>query len=213
MPRYPYFPESPLAHRYIDPLQPGPGLELGGSRHNDWGIPNTINVDYTDDMTTPYKLAEIEFCGQTLPVDVVAYADDLPFEDSSQSWVISSHVLEHLPNAIGAHIEWWRVVKNGGIIFTHIPKRDAHPPDIERPISTLEMLMWDHANQYTLDTHPIENGVACRGGHYHVWDVPLYLSMIEFMNRPAGRIFDVLDWLETDDKVGNSHAFVLRVIK
>lgn len=212
MPRYPYFPESPLAHRYIDPLQPGPGLELGGSAHNTWGIPNTINVDYTDDMTTVFKKEEIDLCGRALPVDVVAYADDLPFANSSYHWAISSHVLEHVPNPILALLEWWRVLVPGGIIFTHIPKRDAHPPDRERPISTLDELMESFVNQYTVDTHPGGDGV--RLGHYYVWNVPLYMHMICYINGLSKRPkLDVIDLLETDDKVGNSHAFVLRVVK
>lgn len=207
-----YFPESALAHRYIDPLQPGPGLEIGGSAHNPWGIPHTVNVDCTSDRDTVFKCEEIHLCGRTLAVDVVAQGDRLPFADGSYHWLLNSHVFEHLPNPIGALLEWWRVLALGGIIVSHLPKRDAHPGDRGRQVSTLAELVHDFATRQTLDSHPITGGCECRGGHYHVWDVPLYLAMIGWVNRLLPYL-DVLDLLETDDKVGNSHAFVLRVVK
>ncbi len=44
------FRESQLAHKYLDGLK---GLEIGGSEHNSFGL-DTLNVDYTDDMTTVF---------------------------------------------------------------------------------------------------------------------------------------------------------------
>ena len=93
-PRYPYFPESALAHKWLDPLDvdPGSGVEIGKSAHNDFGMRNCINVDYTDDMTTIFKLDEIRLCGRAAPVDVVAFADTLPFPDNHFNYLLNSHV-------------------------------------------------------------------------------------------------------------------------
>jgi SAM-dependent methyltransferase len=193
-------------------LQPGPGLELGGSAHNSWGIPNTINVDCTDDMDTVYKREEIHLCGRALAVDVMAQGDRLPFADSSFNWIINSHVFEHLPDPMSALIEWHRVVAHGGIIFSNIPKRDAHPGDRSREVSLITEICIAFWMGYTLDTHPIENGCECRGGHYYCWDVDLYLTMVGMLVE-LGIGLDIVAVLETDDKVGNSHAFALKVVK
>jgi ubiquinone/menaquinone biosynthesis C-methylase UbiE len=58
-------------------------------------------------------------------VDVVAEATDLPFADGELDYVASSHVLEHLPDIFSAWLEWWRVLRPGGISFMIVPKRDA----------------------------------------------------------------------------------------
>ena len=39
-------------------------------------------------------------CGEYAVIDVQAEAHALPFEDSSQDYVISSHVFEHLPGKV-----------------------------------------------------------------------------------------------------------------
>ena len=54
------FPESALAHKYLDGLK---GIEIGGSAHNPFGL-DTINVDYTDDMTTIYKKWRLSIVGR-----------------------------------------------------------------------------------------------------------------------------------------------------
>jgi hypothetical protein len=64
------FKESLLAHKLLDGLE---GIEIGGSAHNPFGL-KTRNVDYTDKMDTVFKQAEIEMCGDALPVDIVAPA-------------------------------------------------------------------------------------------------------------------------------------------
>jgi ubiquinone/menaquinone biosynthesis C-methylase UbiE len=37
--------------------------------------------------------------------------------DSSQDFVIANHLLEHLPDPIGALKEWYRVLRAGGTLF------------------------------------------------------------------------------------------------
>jgi hypothetical protein len=59
----PKFRDSALAHKYLDDLK---GIEIGGSAHNPFNLPNCINVDYTDSMTTIFKEAEFEMCGEKL---------------------------------------------------------------------------------------------------------------------------------------------------
>lgn len=50
----------------------------------------------------------------------------LPFDDNSQDFVYSSHVLEHIGDVAGAHstiIDWFRVTKPGGFIIIVVPHR------------------------------------------------------------------------------------------
>lgn len=51
-------------------------------------------------------------------VDIVALGDDLLFKDGILDYVLSSHVIEHLFDAIKALREWYRVIKPDGYIFT-----------------------------------------------------------------------------------------------
>lgn len=203
------FPQSKNAHRWIDPLQPGPGLEIGGSAHNPWGIPNTWNVDYTDDMETIFKLEEQKLCNEKLKVDYVAEGDNLPFKESGFAWILNSHVFEHLPNPIAALYDWHRVLRHDGIIYSHIPHSGAHPPDRERPISTLTEILDAFIKKKTIATHILEP--RC---HYYVWDVDLYVNMVKCIIDPvAGQAFDILETMEVDDKVGNSFVVVLKAKK
>ena len=59
----------------------------------------------------------------------------LPFEDTSQSYVFNSHVLEHIENYRQAIQEWFRVTKPRGHIVIVVPHRDlyerkSHPPSL-----------------------------------------------------------------------------------
>lgn len=54
----------------------------------------------------------------------IADAVALPFESGTFDIVVSSDVLEHIPNDEGAVKEWARVLKPGGTLFLFVP---AHP--------------------------------------------------------------------------------------
>jgi SAM-dependent methyltransferase len=64
--------------------------------------------------------------------------------DDSYDAVLSSHVLEHISNPLGALGEWRRVVRPGGHIMLIIPHKDA-TFDHRRPVTTLEHMLEDAA--------------------------------------------------------------------
>lgn len=186
------FQHSRLATQLLTGLK---GIEIGGSAHNPFGL-DTKNVDRYGEMDTVYKKDEIALCGYALPVDVVANGDDLPFDDSSVDFVISSHVLEHFYDPIKALEEWYRVTRDGGYIYAIIPHKDR-TFDSDRPRTTLDELLERHtsANHPTVDTH------------HSVW---ITEDVVELVNHLGWGIHSVQD---TDDKVGNGFAIVINVRK
>lgn len=181
--------ESALAHQYLDGLR---GVEIGGSLHNPFGL-NTWNLDYTASTDTVYKQAELEALGSALPVDIVARGDALPFADGSLDFVLSSHVLEHFPDPIGALQEWYRVIRPRGYLFMIVPHKER-TFDRDRPRTTLAELIRRH-----------ETGEAtARDGHYSVWVTEDLLELLNYLGFPTIAVQD------PDDKAGNGFAVVVR---
>lgn len=190
-----YFPESALAHRLLDGLA---GLEIGGSAHNAFGL-DIRNVDYTADMGTVFKLGEIDLCGEAMPVDIVAPGNRLPLPDKSVDFVISSHVIEHFWDPIGALKEWGRVATR--YIFVIAPKRDALESDRELPITPLEELHERHAGIQHCPYDPEWLGLH----HYTRWTPATFAAMCESISLS-------IDCVQSpDDKVGNGFTVVIKL--
>ena len=181
--------ESKLAHQYLDNLI---GIEIGGSAHNSFGL-NTINVDRYKSMSTGSKLAEERLCGKKMPVDVVARGDDLPFDDKSYDFVISSHVIEHFFDPIKALKEWQRVAKK--YIFIIVPHRDR-TFDKDRPLTSKQEL---------IDRYEGKIPYSDSNEHHSVWDTDSFLELCKYLN------YNVVDYLDVDDKVGNGFSIIIKV--
>ncbi len=189
------FSESPLAHHYLDGLT---GLEIGGSAHNSFGL-RTRNVDYCSDMNTSFKLAELQLCGEALPVDIEAPGDNLPLPDKSEDFIISSHVIEHFFDPIGALKEWARVARH--YIYVICPLRDALPSDQDLPITSLQELLDRHNGKIAM---PCENE-SDYPYHFTRWTPQGFVEMCRHVG------FNVVDFQERDDKVGNGFAVVIKL--
>jgi SAM-dependent methyltransferase len=189
---------SPSAHRYCV----GHGLEIGGSAHNPFDL-DSRNVDTTNSLDTIYKQHEIAVCGRALPVDIVSPDGTLPVPDESQDFVVSSHVLEHFPNPIGAMVEWNRVLKPGGVIFMIVPHKER-TFDREFPRTPLEHLIHDYE---TKTQSPHENPL---GGHDHIWITEDIVEMVEWMRAELQMPWEIVEVQDVDDKVGNGFTIVIR---
>jgi SAM-dependent methyltransferase len=186
------FPESRLAHELLDGLN---GLEIGGAAHNDFGL-NTLNVDRIPENHpdfTPYAMEQRSICGEVMTVNVVAPGDKLPFPDKSFDFVISSHVIEHFEDPIGAIKEWARVARK--YVYIICPHRDALPSDREKPLTTLAEL-WRRHNG--------ERPPRTSDEHYSRWLPDTFVAMCE----SAG--FVISHRQTNDDKVGNGFTVVIR---
>lgn len=184
------FRESALAHYFLDRCKRG--IEIGAAAHNPFGL-RTWNVDRWAEQTV-YKLAELELCGEAAAVDVMADGAALPFLDESLDFVISSHVLEHLPDTIGALKEWYRVVKPGGYLFMILPHKmrtfDRHRE--RTPLATLVMRHHGAAELPGVDEHCV------------VWVGEDLVDLVQYLG------WRVVYFQDVDDKVGNGFTVVVR---
>lgn len=200
------FPEHELAHTHLDGLK---GIEIGGSAHNPFNIKGCLNVDYTSSLDTPFKRAEIEQCGEALKVDIIDDGECLhTIEDNSQDFVLSSHVLEHFPNLLNALNNWIRVCKDGGLIFMIVPKRDALESDKNRPLTSINHVFYDWVKKKNVTNHEGDPY-----GHYHVFTFESLRAIIKHFYSYKPKKLTLVDYEETDSKVGNGFTLVYRVSK
>lgn len=208
-----FFPPSALAHRVLDGLA---GLEIGAAAHNAFGL-NAKNVGLSPELDPDdfdfFKEAQISMCGKWAPIDIPGFADAIPVPDSSQDFVLHSHVWEHLPNPLGALDEWVRVVRSGGYIYAIVPKRTAEPSDVGRPVTPTEQHIVHHLLKSKHEERRIMDGLQMRG-HYSVFDPKSLLEIETWFNlyHPGARLKRIA-FQGSDDKVGNGHAVVWRVTK
>jgi SAM-dependent methyltransferase len=206
-------PESRLAHALFDGLK---GLEIGAAAHNPFGLA-TRNVGLSERMDPQdfqfFHDLQMTFCGAVAPIDIEADAAAIPVPSSSEDFVLHSHVWEHLPDPLGALLEWIRIVRTGGFLFVIVPKRDAAEVDKDRPITSLADLVRYHEESVTHETRGSAEQIPGRG-HYNVFSPETLHEIAGWFNaRSDKERLDEVAFLETDDKVGNGHAIAWRVWK
>lgn len=213
-PEFLYWQRSCMADRWLLPFG-DQGIEIGASAHNAFGLP-FINVDYSDDMDNIFKREEVRICGHARRVDYVAFGDKLPFSGNTFDCLLNSHVFEHVANSIKTLIEWVRVVRHEGIIYSILPHRDITPQDACLPLTTIKHQVDDYYADADAETHPLRDGHG-KYGHYHAYTIETYINLIHAVNLVFGEAMgfrlDVVDRADHDDKVGNGFVVVKRVIK
>ena len=136
----------------------GRGIEIG-ALHNPMSVdPRRATVRYVDRVPLDGQRAHYpELAGYTLvEPDIVADADQLPMlKDGSEDFVIANHLMEHLPDPIGALKEWYRVLRPGGILFLALPDKRLIF-DKDRPRTTLAHLLAYHQDR----------GMGTHASHY-----------------------------------------------
>lgn len=193
----PKFPESALAHELLDGLD---GVEIGGGAHNPFAIPGCKNVNWTAERTLCTE-EEIRLCGEFLPVDIVADATALPFDDASLGYVIACHVIEHVWDTIKALKEWWRVVRPGGYVFLVVPHKDRCQPDDTMETTTLAELQARHSGEAPPPADYGPGGYYC---HRSFWRTADFIALVDSLGMPVCRS------LEVCDKVQNGFTVALQ---
>ena len=144
-------------------------------------------------------------------VDIWAQGDCLPVPDRSEDFVLSSHVVEHLPDVAGAFLEWDRVVRDGGYVFMIIPLKGALPQDAHRELTPLAHFIQCHHHRWTLDTHPVEDVPGGRMGHYHTFTPDSLTDVVDWMRAERLCDWELVAREDVDSKVGNGFTLVFRV--
>jgi len=211
----------------------GTGIEIGALQRP-CHAPH-LQVRYVDMLTRREARARFpELDGQSLvETDIVDDAQTLAtLGDSTQDFVIASHVIEHLPNPLAALHNWARVLRSGGRVFIAVPDK-YRTFDRERAITPLQHVIDDY-----LDPSPERDylafedfalNVSCRyfkhhpesefqdvardlhasaySIHYHVWDYPSFSELLRHLaTEQTGSRLRVIDSMTT---VGGEFIFVL----
>lgn len=179
-----FFPESKLAHKYLDGLK---GIEIGAAAHNSFGL-DTLNVSLESNI---YKENQIKLCGTYAKIDIVANGNNIPVPDKSFDFVISSHVIEHFYNPVEALKEWNRIARK--YIFIIAPHKDRMF-DKDRSVTTLKEF---------IDRKDVNNA-KYRDFHHCVFTTESFKELVEYCG------FDIIEYNNVDDKVGNGFMFLLK---
>jgi 2-polyprenyl-3-methyl-5-hydroxy-6-metoxy-1,4-benzoquinol methylase len=139
--------EAQYYRRQLAALCHGRGIELGALHAPTQGLPDDSAVLYVDKEST--RSLKIRFAvddglrpESIVDVDVVSDAGCLAFDSGALDFLIANHVIEHLPNPLGALAEWHRCLKEGGRLFLTVPdKRFCF--DAERSLTDWSHLLAD----------------------------------------------------------------------
>lgn len=100
----------------VAPYLRGRGLDIGAGDFR--VLPHVTTID---------NMHHAAF-GFTHKPDVVAEADKLDmFASGSMDFVYSSHTLEHVNDMAATLKEWWRVIRQGGLLVMYLPHADFYP--------------------------------------------------------------------------------------
>jgi SAM-dependent methyltransferase len=200
------FPEHRLAHELLDGLT---GLEIGAAAHNPFGLRarNVASPEGAEFYAEEQRAMGVE----PAPVDIWAVADRIPVPDRSEGFILSSHVIEHLPNVIAAFLEWDRIVTDGGYIFIIAPLKGALAQDAPRELTPLDHFVECYRQGWSLDTHPTEGVPGGRMGHYHTFTPDSLTDVVDWMRTSGLCEWELVAREDVDSKVGNGFTLVFRV--
>lgn len=125
----------------------GRGIEIGVGAQTIAPLHYTLLTDGFKEHATNRSLATEFFP-----------AGQIPYPDETFSFVLSEHVLEHVPNALKVLREWRRVLKPHGKLFLFLPHPDR-TFDQGRPLTSLAHLIEDEQH----------DSVEQEDAHYDEW--------------------------------------------
>ena len=178
----------------------GEGLEIGAAAHNTFSGVSAKNVDLGDKSWEFYKSEQIKLIGAYAPIDIKANGDNIPVPDSSQDFVLSSHVLEHFENPIKALVEWARVTRIGGVIFMIVPHK-MRMFDRDRPRTKLTEIVKRWKDNIPNDDH---------SKHFNCWITQDCVNLINWMNTNKLISWEIVEVEDCDSKAGNGFTIVCK---
>lgn len=222
----------------------GRGVELGPG-HNPYplDLPGTT-VAYVDRWDPDENQALFPELGDAAPFPVPDVVCDLntdrleALDDTSQDFVIASHVLEHVAEPLGLLDDIHRVLRPGGTALILLPDM-RRTFDRNRPPTGLDHLVRehsagvtevddDHIREFLEFTEPDYEGSVLslspeaqaalfdwhrrRSIHVHCWTEDDFLLVLEHGVRSMGHHWEFVDGVLSDDEGpdGTEFGFVLR---
>lgn len=142
----------------IDRYCLGQGLEIGPGKN-----------PYCDRSNTKFLEKFPSETEGNIEIDMVADAFDIPECQDAFDFLVSAHVLEHLPNTLQALFEWKRVLRNDGVLFLVLPHANR-TFDRQRQLTTIQHHIEDYEKGvgYEDQTHRADWGITVfttRGEH------------------------------------------------
>ncbi len=206
------FKDHVYAHELLDGLH---GIELGPSSHNSFHLPGSIAIAPKDNFEFYKTAGQTQWNGKYCEVDVWGEADATTLPDNSQDYVISSHVVEHIPDLIRAFQEWDRILVYGGYVFMIIPQRDALDSDKGRELSTLTDVLTAYESEWTPNTVPEAVDKLAGGwrGHYWVFTSKSFEDIIIGLIERGYIRWEIIHEEDPDTKVGNGFCVVYKIHK
>jgi GT2 family glycosyltransferase/glycosyltransferase involved in cell wall biosynthesis/SAM-dependent methyltransferase len=157
----------------------GVGIEIG-ALHNPLSVMSNVNVKYVDRMDKPSLYEQYPELRQHNLVDV-DYVDDgetlLTFADNSQDFIIANHFLEHCEDPIATLKTFFRVIRNGGVVFLALPDK-RFTFDKNRQKTSLHHLIQDH----------LDGPTTSRFEHFREWP--------EFVEPHFGRFYETKEEID-----------------
>jgi SAM-dependent methyltransferase len=204
-----------LAHVYIR----GEGIEVG-SGDRPVLLPEGVVCHYGD-IRDPEALEKYFGEGTAARTPIPSFVDAQTFAgvaDNLLDFVISGHVTEHLPDALGAIRNAVRVLKPGGIFMLILPDK-RFTFDHQRPLTPLSHLIADtkdggrstmleayrevgryNHNWGGREPTPIELDEYAKGclstgadAHFHTWDADSFREMIDYL--VAQRVANLIEFI------------------
>ncbi len=144
----------------------GSGIEIG-ARHNPWPTESGVDVTYVD-LLSREQLLKQESLGPQLDaaiphtgiIDDGETLDTFTY-DNIYDFVVTSHVLEHFPNPIGAIGRWLDVLKVGGYIVMAVPEKTETFDKDRRVTQWVEL--------YDVYLNPIDNYNRFKRQQFSEW--------------------------------------------
>ena len=211
-----------LAQKYLR----GDGLELGAFASPTM-TPYGARTRYVDRVPASHWKDVPEY-RHVQPVDPDIIDDGATLAgvpDASQDYIVSFHMLEHVPNTLVAVENWIRVLKPGGILLVAVPDR-RFGRDAPRELTTFQHLVDDlragesrddsaHYREIAELVHGLTGSAvddyvatAPPAEHFHVWDLTsftrFWLDASDFFN-------GAFELLEAQRNHGEAIAVLRRV--
>ena len=217
----------------------GDGLEIGPG-HQPFPLPYPgISVRYVDRWKPDENVALFPELGEGVTFPVPDIVSDLNIDrlsmldDTSEDFVIASHVLEHLVDPLAQLAEIHRVLRPGGTALILLPDRRL-TFDRARQGTTLDHLLADHAAglQVPDDAHLEEFLIYTEGWnnerdaakrattfdhhrqrsfHVHCWTQEEFVPVLRHAVTKMGMEWELIDAMFVDDVPGSiEFGFVLR---